>query len=433
MPPRVKSVASAVSAVGKAPKSSSTPRKAPKRKAKQSSDESGSDYEVATPSKRPKSSRMSPKKAVGNSVDKVETTVESQLTPAPPKVDWSVERPAFLPASLSFSYDGAQAHLINADPRFSGIFERLKCRPFVQLERVEPFRTLTTSIISQQISWKAARSVNWKFMRLYDDSLPENIPPPDEYVPPERFPPPHIVAETDLATLRSAGLSARKAEYIQDLAKHFADGRLSAEKIWNASDEELRDSLISVRGVGPWTIDMFAIFSLRRPNILPVGDLGVQRGILRWVLAQHNNPGSPIKLNQDSIPEDDDSTPVEEEPPKVSDATREPAATGANMAPPQTPVKKGKKRGEEGGSQGLIPEPFTPSINRVLTQPIMAQPFPPGLTVATLKSRLNGKNKVKGALLTPEEMEWFTESWKPYRSIGVWYMWSLADQDSDES
>ncbi|KAG8834247.1 hypothetical protein FRC17_009323 [Serendipita sp. 399] len=399
MPPRVKNVSAAATMAGKATKTASTPRKALKRKAKQSStDESdgGSDFEIATPSKRPKPSRANSKKEAVNTKDEVEIpTPGSQLPPAPPKVDWSAERPTFLPANLSFSYDDAQRHLINADTRFSGVFERLKCRPFVQLERVEPFRTLTTSIISQQISWRAARSVNWKFMRLYDDSLPENVPPPGEYVPPERFPPAHAVAETNLATLRSAGLSARKAEYIQDLAKHFADGRLSADKIWNASDEELRDSLIAVRGIGPWTIDMFAIFSLRRPNILPVGDLGVQRGILRWVLAQHTNPGSPIKLNTHQ--DDDESASDDKELLKMPDATKEPAATGANMAPPQTPVKRGKKKNneEEGETQGLMPEPLTPSINRVLTQPVNPQALPPGLTVAALKARLNGKNKVK--------------------------------------
>lgn len=426
MPPKSKSVTNAIQRAAGAVKPKSSPRKAAKRKAPSSDDDSGSDFEVATPSKRIRASRslaVSPEKAPKPSKD-----AEVEALPAP-KVDWSAERPEYLPASLTFSYEEAERHLISVDHRWAGIFERLKCRPFVQLERVDPFRTLATSIIGQQISWKAARSVNWKFMRLYDDTLPETVPPPEEYTAPERFPPPHVVAETSLATLRSAGLSARKAEYIQDLAQHFSDGRLSAEKLITASDEELREALIAVRGIGPWTIDMFAIFSLRRPNILPTGDLGVQRGLLRWVLSQHTNPGSPVKLSRDKLPEDGAPGTKRQETPEIMDASKEQDKAIGSMGPPQTPIKKQGANGQS--SESMIPEPMTPSINRVLAEPTQPTPLPPGLTVAALKARLNGRNKGKPPL-SPDEMESLTASWKPYRSLGVWYMWSLVDQELDE-
>lgn len=312
------------------------------------------------------------------------------------------------------------------------MFEKLSCKPFVTLERVEPFRTLVTSIVGQQVSWRAARSIAWRVCRLYDESLPADVPPPEDYTPPERFPPPHTVAETDIATLRSAGLSGAKAKYIQDLAKHFAEGKLSADKLWSASDEELYDSLIAVKGIGPWTVNMFAMFSLRRPDILPVGDLGVQRGLLRFILSQHANPGSPVKLTTKSAPEDvgGSQTTATEEP---MDATTNVVAAVGKMGPPPPPVTP-KKKGRKGADNDEagdypIPAPFTPSINRVLTAPVMPYPLPPGVTIANLRARLNGKNKIKGAYLTPQEMEHFTESWKPYRSIGVWYMWSLIDDD----
>jgi len=213
MPPRNKKLSEAVNSSAKNVKSTPSPSKrAVKRKAAPASSDSGSDFE-ATPSKRPKITRTassSPRKA---KVDAVVDVANVEPPPPAPKVDWSVERPSFLPAALHFSYEDAKRHLISADPRFEAMFEKLPCRPFVQLERVEPFRydqmpdceninltnhnrTLATSIMyvtvdrqrsttitefcrGQQISWKAARSVNWKFMRLFDETLPEVIPPPE--------------------------------------------------------------------------------------------------------------------------------------------------------------------------------------------------------------------------------------------------------------
>ena len=138
----------------------------------------------------------------------------------------------------------------------------------------------------QQISWKAARSINHKFKRLYDPSLPEDV---NDYEwvfivsflrylsntiyrdksPSASYPTAAQVAATDPVVLRTAGLSARKGEYrtstgniytsacsslqVQDLASRFADGRLSTEKLLNATDEELSDLLIAVKGIGKWT------------------------------------------------------------------------------------------------------------------------------------------------------------------------------------
>jgi len=86
------------------------------------------------------------------------------------------------------------------------------------------------------------------------------------------------------------------------------------------------------------------------------------------------------------------------------------------------------------GALGLpsMPPPLTPSVTRVLTRMhAPPPPLPAGLTVTSLRSRLGGKNKIKGAILTPSEMEALTESWRPYRSIGVYYMWALAEEKAE--
>lgn len=93
------------------------------------------------------------------------------------------------------------------------------------------------------------------------------------------WPTPAVVAETSIEKLRTAGLSQRKAEYVQGLAEKFASGELTTEMLLNASDEELLEKLIAVRGLGRWSVEMFACFGLKRMDILSTGDLGVQRGM----------------------------------------------------------------------------------------------------------------------------------------------------------
>ena len=83
----------------------------------------------------------------------------------------------------------------------------------------------------------------------------------------------------EIPVLRTAGLSQRKAEYIKGLAEKFASGELSAKMLIEASDEEVLEKLIAVRGLGRWSVEMFACFGLKRMDIFSTGDLGVQRGM----------------------------------------------------------------------------------------------------------------------------------------------------------
>ncbi|KAG8953430.1 hypothetical protein FRC04_002272 [Tulasnella sp. 424] len=354
-------------------------------------------------------------------------TVENNSGPAP-KVD-------VIPATLSFDFAEAKRHLINADSRFEKLFSKLTCRPYEELAAVEPFQTLASSILGQQISWKAARSIKHKFIRLFDPSLPEAPPAPgDKQI--DFFPSPQAVATVNPAALRSAGLSARKGEYIVDLATRFSDGRLSAKKLAEGTDEEVYDMLIEVKGIGPWTVEMFSIFSLRRPNILPCGDLGVQKGVLRWVLASHSpKDAAHLKIAPERLPgnsEEDGQgvgassngsgmeTPVaspakEGNPDEDADGTSILPTPKASANPPVTPKKQKAKKA------AIPPTPFTPSVftSGPMGAPVTPIPLPDGLTVGGLKSRLAGKKTKKGLYLTPEEMQALTEPWAPYRSIGA--------------
>ena len=123
--------------------------------------------------------------------------------------------------------------------------------------------------MAQQVSGAAASSIKNKFVSLFPSA--------------PHFPSPSVVAGTDLPTLRSAGLSQRKAEYIQGLAQKFADGELSAEMLAGASDEEVMERLVAVRGLGQWSVEMFCCFGLKRMDVFSTGDLGVQRGMAAYL------------------------------------------------------------------------------------------------------------------------------------------------------
>jgi DNA-3-methyladenine glycosylase II len=140
MPARGKVASSVANVVKPSMKSNGTPKRGVKRKAVASTDSSGSDFESAsTPKKARPARNASANSRKKPALPNAGVEITEQPPPAP-KVDWNLERPIYLPAELNFSYEEAKGHLINADPRFGSIFERLACRPFVQLERLEPFR-----------------------------------------------------------------------------------------------------------------------------------------------------------------------------------------------------------------------------------------------------------------------------------------------------
>ncbi len=92
---------------------------------------------------------------------------------------------------------------------------------------------------------------------------------------------PETVAQTDHETLRSLGLSGAKARTLHALAAHISDGNLQIAKLENLSDEEITREIVAVKGLGPWSADMFLMFHLHRPDVLPVGDLGIREAARR--------------------------------------------------------------------------------------------------------------------------------------------------------
>lgn len=127
--------------------------------------------------------------------------------------------------------------------------------------RGDAFSTLARSIVGQQISVKAAQSVWAKF-----SALPKKVTPAN-------------VLRLKVDDMRAAGLSARKVEYLVDLAIHFDAGTVHVKDWASMDDEAIIAELIAIRGIGRWTAEMFLIFYLMRPNVLPLDDVGLISGI----------------------------------------------------------------------------------------------------------------------------------------------------------
>jgi DNA-3-methyladenine glycosylase II len=140
--------------------------------------------------------------------------------------------------------------------------------------RGDAFVTLARSIVGQQISVKAAQSVWDKFSALIKKPTPSGV------------------LKLKVDDMRAAGLSLRKVEYLVDLALHFSNGTVHV-KDWQAMDDEaIIEQLVAIRGIGRWTAEMFLIFHLLRPNVLPLDDVGLINGISRNYFS-----GEPVSRN----------------------------------------------------------------------------------------------------------------------------------------
>jgi DNA-3-methyladenine glycosylase II len=131
--------------------------------------------------------------------------------------------------------------------------------------RRDPFTTLARSIVGQQVSVQSAQAVWDRFVALGGAD--------------SRRVRPAAVTALDVEDMRQAGLSARKVEYLRDLAEHFQDQSLHVAQWQRMDDESIIEELVAIRGIGRWTAEMFLIFHLMRPNVLPLDDLGLVKGI----------------------------------------------------------------------------------------------------------------------------------------------------------
>jgi DNA-3-methyladenine glycosylase II len=142
-------------------------------------------------------------------------------------------------------------------------FGRLSAKQRRRGRPPDAYGALLRSIVGQQLSTKAARTIYERVAALYGGETPT----------------PQQIIDTDPDDLRAAGLSRAKAAYLRSLAEHVIDGELPIDQLAELPDEEVYEVLTAVKGLGRWTVDMFMIFHLGRPDVLPVGDLGIRKGM----------------------------------------------------------------------------------------------------------------------------------------------------------
>ena len=150
--------------------------------------------------------------------------------------------------------------LLKQDPNLTRIIERIG--DYQIKKRNNHFAVLIESIISQQLASAAAEAIFSRFKKLYP-----------------KFPTSSQILDTKDAKLRSVGLSGMKIEYLKDLAQKIEDGKLKMKSLSKMTDDEIIEHLTQVKGIGRWTAEMFLIFSLGRLDVLPVGDLGLRKGV----------------------------------------------------------------------------------------------------------------------------------------------------------
>ena len=164
---------------------------------------------------------------------------------------------------MQADHERATGHLVTCHAAFGPLFERIG-PPALVVERREPFEALVRAIGHQQLHGNAARAILGRFVALY---------------PGDAFPHPDAVLATPEAALRGCGLSASKVAAIRDICAKSVDGTVpTAQEADGLDDETLIARLCTIRGVGRWTVEMLLIFTLGRPDVLPVDDFGVREG-----------------------------------------------------------------------------------------------------------------------------------------------------------
>ncbi len=162
----------------------------------------------------------------------------------------------------------AVEHLRGADETLAAIIDKRGPLDLETRTRGRPddaYGALLRSIVGQQLSTKAARSIYTRLLELFGGKTPS----------------PQELLDADPETVRAVGLSNAKVRYVRSLAEHVLSGELELEKLDELSDEAVEREVTAVKGLGQWTAHMFLIFHLGRPDVLPVGDLGVRRAVER--------------------------------------------------------------------------------------------------------------------------------------------------------
>lgn len=175
---------------------------------------------------------------------------------------------------MTINIEDALRHLEGSDRRFSKLIKKYGEPDFAPQNNY--FKSLVRSIIYQQLSGKSAFAIYSRFLKLF---------------PVNNFPRPIEILHISQQTYRGIGLSKQKSIYIKEIAKAFENKTVLSDNIKEMTNAQIRSELIKIKGIGPWTIDMFLMFTLNRPDILPTGDLGIQKGFMVFF----NNNSLPDK------------------------------------------------------------------------------------------------------------------------------------------
>ena len=173
-----------------------------------------------------------------------------------------MKRSALSPAG----YEKARRHLMRRDPILGAAIKKIGVCGMADRQRQDHLSALVGSIVSQQLSTKAAATIFGRVLALF----------PGGHIPDAAA----IAAHSD-EVLRSVGLSGQKVGYLRDLSARIVDGRLQLDELDSLSDEDVIARLVAVKGFGRWTAEMFLMFRLHRPDVLPGGDLGIVVAIQR--------------------------------------------------------------------------------------------------------------------------------------------------------
>ena len=167
-------------------------------------------------------------------------------------------RGSMRPRPLPYDANTARRHIIKSDPIMRDLVK--KVGPYQLEVRGAPYESLLRAILYQQLAGPAAAAIERRFLAIFGDRIPSSR---------------ELIAVTD-EQLRAAGVSRQKAAYMHSLAQHFEAGVLSDRHLRRAPDDQVIESVTQVKGIGRWTADMLLLFCLGRPDVLPVGDLGVR-------------------------------------------------------------------------------------------------------------------------------------------------------------
>jgi DNA-3-methyladenine glycosylase II len=184
--------------------------------------------------------------------------------------------------TASIDYARARRALMRRDPVIATLIRQHGECGLAKSQRADPFHALLHAIIAQQLSTKAAKTIEGRFSALFDGD-----------------PTPAAVVSVSDEKLRAVGLSGQKLKYIRDLCARILDGSLDLDTLTSLPDDDVITALTSVKGIGRWTAEMFLMFRLHRPDVLPVGDLGIVKAVQRaYKLRALPTPARLTKLGE---------------------------------------------------------------------------------------------------------------------------------------